>query len=361
MSKQVLELISLIMTALSKYTLYSKEHPAIHRISEKAVALLEELYREERFSFTVLGENLIVNDSPFPVKSIHVNGFMSKLLRKGIDKVVVTKGVTADELQGFISELALSDGVSGTYPHIATGIVEVNIKSEGLALSTMMDENRVRVKEIYQGVSRFKTLDMLALENSVLGFISTLRQGINVLKLISPVKSHSEYTFAHATNVAVLSLFQAESLGITGELLHDICLTGLLHDIGKIFVSTDLIDKQTKLDEAEWKKMKSHPFHGALYLSKLPDTPKIAVIAAYEHHMRFDGKGYPETKKRDRKQHIISQIIAVSDLFDALRTERSYRKALDVPVITGIMKEAAGKELNPALVENFLHILARNP
>jgi HD-GYP domain-containing protein (c-di-GMP phosphodiesterase class II) len=360
MSEKVLELIAYVMTALSKYTLYSKEHPAIRSISEKAVDLLKELYREEKFSLAVLGENLVVNDAPFALKSIHLNSFMNRLLRNGIDKIVITEGATAGEIQGFISELARNEGISGTYPHIATGIVEVKTKSDHLALSAMMDENRSRVKETFQGVSRSRTLDMRELENSVLSFISTLRQGINVLRLISPVKSHSEYTFAHATNVAVLSLFQAESLGLKGELLHDICIAGLLHDIGKIFVSVELIDKQTKLDETEWGKMKSHPFYGALYLSKLPDTPKIAVIAAYEHHMRFDGKGYPDTKKRNKKQHIISQIIAVSDFFDALRTERSYRKALEVPVITGIMKEAAGKDLNPVLVENFFRVLVKN-
>lgn len=358
MSEKVLELIACFMTALSKYTLYSKEHPAISSLSEKAVSLLEELYREDRFSLAVLGENLVVNDAPFMMKSIHLNGFMSRLLRKGIDKIIITKGVTAEELQGFISEMAFGDKISGVYPHIATGVVEVRLKSDGYSPSTMMEETRARVKEIYQGVSRFKTLDMLGLENSVLSFISTLRQGTNVLRLISPVKSHSEYTFAHATNVAVLSLFQAESLGMKGEILHDICLAGLLHDIGKIFVSTDLLDKQERLDEAEWDQMKKHPFYGALYLSKLPEVPKIAVIAAYEHHMRFDGKGYPDTKRRDKKQHIISQLIAVSDFFDALRTERAYRKALDVAVVTGIIKEAAGKELNPVLVENFFRVLA---
>ena len=70
--------------------------------------------------------------------------------------------------------------------------------------------------------------------------------------------------------------------------------------------------------------------------------------------MRFDGTGYPDTKKRGKKQHIASQIIAISDFFDALRTERPYRRALEVPFICGLLKEASGKEFNPFLVENFL-------
>ncbi len=298
MPEKILELISNFMTALSNCTLYSKEHPSVYNLSERSVAILDELYKEDRFSMAVLGERLIVNDAPFAEKSIHVNGFMTKFRRKGIEKISIAKGVTPEELRDFISEMALSDKITGTYPHIASGIVEVNLKAEGYDLSSVMEENRGKVKEIFQGMSRFKTLDMVGLENVVISFISTLKQETNILRVISPVKSHSEYTFTHATNVAVLSIFQAESLGLKGEVLHNICLSGLLHDVGKMFISTEVLDKQGKLDEKEWDEMKKHPAYGALHLTKLPDVPKLAVIAAYEHHMKFDGNGLSSDKKK---------------------------------------------------------------
>jgi HD-GYP domain-containing protein (c-di-GMP phosphodiesterase class II) len=359
MPEQIIELISHFMTALSNCTLYSKGHPSVYSLSERSVAILDELYKEDRFSMAVLGEKLIVNDAPFAEKSIHVNSFMRKMRRKGIEKIFITKGVTTDEMRDFISEMALSNKVTGTYPHIAYGIIEVNLKAEGYDVSSVMEENRGKLKKIYQGMSRFKTLDMVGLENVVISFISTLKQETNILRVISPVKSHSEYTFTHATNVAVLSIFQAESLGLKGEVLHDICLSGLLHDAGKMFISTEVLDKQGKLNEKEWDEMKQHPEYGALHLAKLPDVPKLAVIVAYEHHMKFDGTGYPQTKKRGNKQHIISQIIAISDFFDALRTERPYRKALEVPVITGLLKDGAGKDFNPVLLDNFLSALRK--
>jgi len=359
MPEKILELISNFMTALSNCTLYSKEHPSVYNLSERSVAILGELYNEDRFNIAVLGERLIVNDAPFLEKSIHVNSFMTKFRRKGIEKISIAKGVTPDELRDFISEMALSDRIAGTYPNIASGVVEVNLKAEGYDLSSVMDENRGKIKEIFQGMSRFKTLDMVGLENVVISFISTLKQETNILRVISPVKSHSEYTFTHATNVAVLSVFQAEYLGLKGELLHNICLAGLLHDVGKMFISPEVLEKQTKLEEKEWAEMKKHPEYGALHLTKLPDVPKLAVIAAYEHHMKFDGTGYPDTKRRGKKQHPASQIIAISDFFDALRTERPYRKALEVPVISGLLKEGAGKDFNPLLLDNFLTALGK--
>jgi hypothetical protein len=215
--EKVIELISHFMTALSNCTLYSRDHPSVYSLSERSVAVLSELYEEDRFTMAVLGDRLIVNDAPFAEKSIHVNGFMTKFRRKGIEKISIAKGVTPEELRGFISEMALSDKITGVFPHIAAGVVEVNLKAEGYDVSSVMEENRGKIKEIYQGMSRFKTLDMVGLENVVVSFISTLRQETNILRVISPVKSHSEYTFTHATNVAVLSIFQAESLGLKRE------------------------------------------------------------------------------------------------------------------------------------------------
>jgi HD-GYP domain-containing protein (c-di-GMP phosphodiesterase class II) len=122
-------------------------------------------------------------------------------------------------------------------------------------------------------------------------------------------------------------------------------------------VPNEILDKPGKLDDREWDIMRNHTVYGATYLSSMQDVPKLAVIAAYEHHMKFDGTGYPEPLRRGRQQHIISQIVAISDFFDALRTERPYRKALEPPVVIGIMEESKEKDFNPVLVDNFLRAL----
>ncbi len=87
--------------------------------------------------------------------------------------------------------------------------------------------------------------------------------------------------------------------------------------------------------------------------------PPLTIIAAFEHHMKFDGSGYPETRRWGRKQHIVSQMVAIADFFDALRSERPYRKALDLQATSRLLKEGAGKEFNPFLVDNFLSSVRR--
>jgi len=195
------------------------------------------------------------------------------------------------------------------------------------------------------------------LEDAVVGFILALKTESNVLHMISPVKSFSEYTYVHAANVSILTIFQAESLGLSGEALYDIGLAGLLHDMGKMFISKDILDKNSRLTEGEWREIRKHPVLGATYLATMERIPKIAVVAAFEHHMKFDGTGYPDTHRRGRRQHMVSQLVAIADFFDALRTERPYRRTLDLRDIVLLLKESAGKDFNPLLINNFLKAL----
>ncbi len=360
MSEKIVGFISDIMTAMSNCALYTREHPAVMHLSEKAVAVLDSLFLEDTFSIALFGDSMVINEQPLPARNRHVGSFIKKFKRKGIDKIVISRGVTATELKDFIAEIALSEKVNGSYPHITSGIIEVKLGGGGgIDIGAVMNENIEKVKSVYHGVSRFKRLDMVGLEDVVISFITTLKQEANVLKVVSPVKSHSEYTYAHNTNVAVLSIFQAETLGVKHDLLHDIGMAGLLHDIGKIFVSKEVLEKESKLNDEEWVEMKKHPVYGAMYLATLPDIPKYALVATYEHHMKFNGLGYPATRRKGRTQHIISQIIAMSDFFDALRTDRPYRKALDVPVIVGLMNDSSGTDFNPLLVENFIRSLKK--
>src|SRR4030042_437260 len=204
--------LSCMVSAIAQCSLYSKEHPAVAEISEKAMNILNELFTDETIGITHLGGNLIFNDLPITEKGIHTQNFMKR-----------------------------------------------------------MNANISRVKDVYQNFSRFKKLDTVGLEDAVLGFLSAIKSEANVLRLVSPVKSFSEYTYVHTANVAVLTLFQAESLGMKGESLHEAGLSGLLHDVGKMYIPKEVLEKPGKLDEAEWKEIKRHPVYGAMFLSYLPD------------------------------------------------------------------------------------------
>jgi len=351
--------ISHIITALSNCALYSKGHSAVGLYSKMAVDDMSPFFEDGGdLSFTILGDSLFVNEDKVPDKSGHIAKFVKVLRRKGIEKVVFTSTIQPGEVVSFVEAMTSPSKAPVSTSALKVGVVEVRLSSgEGVDISSIMDEDIEKLREVHDGLSKFKTLDMVGLEDIVASFISTFRQEANALRIISPLKTYDDYTFTHTANVSVLSIFQAQSIGIQGEMLHEVGLAGLLHDVGKQFVPLEILNKPGKLDEGEWEYMRNHTVLGAKYLSSLNDSPKLAIIAAYEHHLKFDGSGYPAVLRRDRNQHLISQIIAISDFFDALRTERPYRKAMPVEKIVSIMEEGIGTDFNPVLVRNFVRTL----
>ena len=150
---------------------------------------------------------------------------------------------------------------------------------------------------------------------------------------------------------------QGEYLGFGSALDYDIGFAALLHDIGKTRLPATLLDRQDSLSETEWTVMKKHPVYGAALLASLNKVPEIAMVVAYEHHMKYDGTGYPETRRMVRKQHIVSQIVAIADFYCTLSAGLPQRKPLSNTSIMGLLLETAGTEFNPVLVDNFVRAM----
>ncbi|KKM04819.1 hypothetical protein LCGC14_1760380 [marine sediment metagenome] len=359
MADQVSGIITDFMTALSNCSLYTSAHESVGEHSARAVRSMAPFFEEaDDLSFTILGDSLLVNDQRYKGRSAHITTFMKRLRRNGVEKIIFGRDLSHKELAAFIASMASTSTEPKSMPNITIGMMEVRFSdSEGGNISDIIDEDIEKLREIDEELTKFGRLNMVGLEDVVASFITTMKEEANVLKVVSPVKSFSNFTFTHTTNVTVLAIFQAESLGMKGDVLHEIGLAGLLHDVGKMFVPKEVLDKPGKLTDEEWVLMRNHTVFGAKYLAGFDDVPKLGVIAAYEHHMKYNGTGYPDTIRRDRRQHIISQIIAVADFYEALRAERPYRKGLETKVIVGFMEEGIGTDFNPLLIKNFLRTL----
>jgi HD-GYP domain-containing protein (c-di-GMP phosphodiesterase class II) len=345
--------LAYIVIAVSNCTLYSLEHKALNEFSKKALEIIDDLFEKDSFSLTLLADSFIYNEIPVSDMKPHLYRFVKKLRAKRIERIVFKKGISLEEIQDFIKALATMEMAVPSSTHIAVGMLEVRFKS-GDDLTSLMDESVAAVSEVYEGISKYRKLDIRGIEDVIGGFITAIKREAGVLQSLVPVKSHSMYTYVHETNVAVLTIFQARSLGLEGEALHDAGIAGLLHDVGKLFVPKEIIEKQGKLEEHEWSAIKLHPVYGAIYLSGLPDISKTTVIAAYEHHIKYNGSGYPEMKRRPGQQHFISQLVSIADVYDALRTKRDYREAFDVASTLELLKQGSGNEFNPVFLDNFL-------
>ena len=360
------KLIRLLTTAAANVALYSPEHRQVLRLNKQALNELHILFNTySDVTLKVIDGQLIFANQPVS-ENLAVNRLLESLARNGISHLQIEPDVYAEELLGLINILSKSPDkqidIKGS-ENIHYGRVEVRHRAaeskqfSGLNLTDISHYEADRFMDLYQTVRSKQKLEMAGINEIVDGFVNAFNSQGDAFMAIAPLRSMDEYTYTHSTNICMLNLAQAKVLGIEGQLLNDIGIAAMLHDVGKMFISPDILSKSGELTAAEWQIMQQHPRLGAEYLLNTPGVPKLAVITAFEHHMRYDGQGYPKTK-RPWQQHICSHITAISDTYDAMRTRRAYEKSLDTDQIIAIMLELAGNKLHPQLTYSFLQVIS---
>lgn len=176
-----------------------------------------------------------------------------------------------------------------------------------------------------------------------------------MITLAGTIDAKDKYTNGHSERVAEYSRMIAECCGMTEQEQEDIYYIGLLHDIGKIGVPDEIINKTSRLNDEEYAIIKTHPMIGADILEKMSELPDIAVGAKY-HHERYDGRGYPEGLKGEEIP-LIARIIGVADAYDAMTSNRSYRDVLPQSVVREEIEKCIGTQFDPVFAKVMLEII----
>lgn len=179
------------------------------------------------------------------------------------------------------------------------------------------------------------------------------------LTLAKSLDSRDRYTAEHSLNVARYSRMIAEQLGLHKKECKDIYFGGLLHDIGKIGVPESILTSSEKLTNEEYEIIKTHPEIGFEMIKHIPPFQKNGVLEIVRHHHeRFDGKGYPDGLSGEDIP-LCARIAAIADTFDAVTTQRSYRKSLGFQRAVNIIAENKGSQFDPYIADVFLDILSK--
>ncbi|MBW6511284.1 MAG: HD domain-containing protein [Desulfuromonadaceae bacterium] len=364
---QLSAVITSLSHALAAGALYAPEHPRvtaqIPRLADSLVTLLQQ---RDEVTLLIVKEELLYQGKPLE-KSQHTTRIARLCGAKNIGYLRFTSGIDNAEIALLLRVVLGFDALEtlqNNAQYIEIGDVDVTqgeVAAESRAIGSFEDlsaEELQNLKSFYQSAREKAPLDTQDMASIIAGFITAFRREANPLLALVPLRMEDEYTFTHSVNVGILNVAQGMSLGFSGQMLHDVGIAGMVHDVGKIFVDNEIIRKPGALSDADWEKMKAHPSRGAQYLMNQEGIPKIAVFSAFEHHMRYDLGGYPEVPKHWRL-NVCSQMTMISDTFDALRTRRAYKEPWDFAKISGRMLEVAGTQLNPHLTLNFLKTLAK--
>lgn len=176
--------------------------------------------------------------------------------------------------------------------------------------------------------------------------------------LVKTIDAKDPYTNGHSIRVAEYTRMLAEQAYTDSDELHNIYNIALLHDIGKIGIPDNIINKPGKLTDEEFKVIKGHTLTGAKILSEIKSAPELIYGAKY-HHERYDGKGYPCGLKGEEIPEI-SAIIAVADAYDAMTSNRSYRKLLPQETVKQEIEKGLGTQFNPKWGKIMLKLIEKD-
>ena len=204
-------------------------------------------------------------------------------------------------------------------------------------------------------------LDLIRLQRDLHAEVERKTQEIEGLSLhvvhslADAIDAKDAYTKGHSGRVADYSREIAKRFGYSAERQEEIYMMGLLHDVGKIGVPDEVINKPGKLTDEEFAKIKTHPGRGARILENIKEMPKLATGARW-HHERYDGRGYPDGLAGENIPEE-ARIIAVADAYDAMTSHRSYRDVIPQEVVKGELEKGSGTQFDPRFAAIMLEII----
>jgi putative nucleotidyltransferase with HDIG domain len=365
--------ITRLTVAIQNVGMYPDDHPQVLSKTQEAFDLLDLLLKDVReITILLIGEYVSVNNKPLLMPTSYEAAFVSFMKRNGVEWISFFRGLPFAQLEDFIHSFAsLGSSFMNSTRYIKLGKIKLkendkirmaeksNLEASGNDIGNVLDlrsqPKEQMIKNIYQSCRDKNKIDLNMVDEIIANFMVIIHES-NPIKLLAEIKSNDEYTFTHSSNVGILAMSLAEHLGFTGHYLNKIGIAALLHDVGKTTTPDDILLKNGPLTKEERTIMEEHTINGAMYLMKLEGVNNLTILAALEHHIKYDGSGYPKIKEGG-EPNIVSQIIAVADVYDALRSKRPYRAPMSHDQIIRLMTNESGTTFNPYIVKCFLRII----
>lgn len=353
--------------------LYAPQHPLVAR-SVQALASACTAFFSDSSTVVIgfIGDDVVVNDAPLGKSSAFLAGLARSLRAREIEKITFHRGVTPQEIQAFLGELAhtrartpLADRLAAkAVRRIAVGKLSVEDVPEnrvGIEVARRVYGTAVRsAQSLWDQAKAGDKPDPDTARQIVDSLANIVKQDRTSLMALTALKKYDDYTFTHMVNVAVLAMAQARSLNIEGPLLREFGFAALMHDIGKVHTPKEVLNKPGALTADEFAIMKRHVIDGAHILRRTPEVPALAPVVAFEHHLKQDLSGYPENIG-SRTLNLCTMIVSMADVFDALRSNRPYREGLATTRIRAIMKQQGNPAFNQVLLRRFVNLMGLFP
>lgn len=382
-------LVYQLYVSIKTAQLYERSNLTYVKQSENLFDLVKRLLeKEERIILSSKEGYLFLNETrlKFSFEGYLSSRFILETFRKfQFESLVVSSEVTKVELDQVAFLLAHANydsaDVFGKLERKISDLGVRNIKVEKFAQEWDMGdeaspENKKKLakkrffktlsvaQEMVESAKTGRSINTVKSKRAIQFLIDQLIHDETNLMSLTAIKSFDEYTFAHSVNVCILSVALGARLGLPKKKLSELGYAALFHDIGKVRIPLEILNKPEELDEDEWREMRKHPVLGvkALLSRRVLDKSSLrAMVVTFEHHLRMDLSGYPQLSSK-KELNLYTRIVTIVDVYDSMTSGRVYAKIPLTPdVALKRMMEQAGRGFDPVLLKVFINMLGIYP
>ena len=302
-------------------------------------------------------------DHPFWKKSFEITNpkDLATLMECGIQEIWIDtdKGLDIDSQDGGLSEAEAKQNIEHKLQQAAESpsklLSRVSMEAEIAQARQIHSKAKEAVTSMFNETRMGKALQLEEISTLVDDISLSITRNPEAFLSLSRLKTKDNYTYLHSVAVCALMIALGKQMGLDQALLKDLGMAGLLHDIGKMMIPDEVLNKPGKLSDEEFNTVKNHPLRGWEILKDSPGVCDIAIDVCLHHHERMDGKGYPRGLTRDQMS-VQARVMGIADIFEALTAkDRPYKKGKTLTEsLTILGKFKLGGHIDPDLFDIFI-------
>jgi len=375
--------------ALKGAGFYDRNNPSLTRLVQEAVRTITSILGQiDRLSVKIIRDACFCNKALIRITAdtfLNYKGFIQQMHLCGIREIEFLREVQIHDLTEFIFllhelEVNREDNFDFIQSEIATrDICGIVIHKQGKmdGEQDLDDPETLRrqskevyfstigvIKELMGNAVGSDALDMRKAKRLMLNTVDIVLRDESTLLGLANIKSYDDYTFNHSVNVAIYAIALGQRVGLPKRYLGFLGIAALFHDIGKIEIPLEILNKPGPLNPDEWEVIETHPLRGTEMLIKLKGWGELSsriMAGVFEHHIKYNMTGYPAITV-PRKTSLFSRIITIADCYDALGRPRVYRRVPYVSEkIVELFLSRRGFDFDPVLVKVFINMIGVFP
>ena len=381
-TKKTVEIISNLAILMRTSQVHDINNIAVTNLIEKVSGLINDFLKEERLlQIDLVGEFFYANDTRLRYSIEHLLNFdflARELKKRNTGTLIFKEKISPEDLKTFVRVFISSgfskdplktmlEGLKGTKTILVDKLKRVK-EDEALDMRKVVKKTYFNAVSFSKGLmNKIKSREAVNIKKAkriVESMVDLILEEEQLFLGMTAIKDYDEYTYHHSVNVSVLAIALGQRLGLSKKALNELGLAALFHDIGKVEVPVEILNKPSAFTEEEWLIMKKHPLWGvkALLNLKAPDPFLLrSAIVAFEHHLHYNYSGYPSVKTK-QEQDLYSRIVTIADQYDAMTSSRVYsRVPLPPDKALSILIDRSGTQVDPLLLKFFINIVGVYP